>query len=159
MHNRHFDIPRVSTSASPLPRPDPPAGSIAPRRSDIPLARPIAQSPVIWSLKRPAHSDSPSIESILSPESPKIPRIHNAPSELSPALPGPKRSSNTQMIQVRQCSTNDMLMQKWFSLLRRVGDCSDVWLLLQKSPHWKEHAGRILDGSAPSTALKYIQLV
>ena len=154
--NRNFDIPRLSSNSCPLPRPDPPAGSCAPRHSDVPLARPIAQSPAIGSLKRPALPDSVSFASILSPEPPKIQRIHNAPSELSPALPGPKRSSNTQMIQVRQCSANEMLMQKWTGLLRRVGDCSEVWLLLQKSSHWKEHAGRILDGSAPSTALKYM---
>ena len=151
-----FDIPRISELSHPLTRPDPPAGSTAPTHSDTPLARPIAQSPVIWSLKRQAPSDNTSLDNIRFTEQSKILRIHSAPSDLSPAMLGPKRSAASQMIQIRQCSSNAMLMQKWVGLLQKLGEHSDVWTLLQKSPHWKEHAGRILDGSAPSTALKYI---
>ena len=113
--NRNF---RLSSNSCPLPRPDPPAGSYAPRHSDVPLARPIAQSPAISSLKRPALPDSVSFESILSPEPPKIQRIHNAPSELSPALPGLKRSSNTQMIQVRQCKNGLVCFAEWAIVLK-----------------------------------------
>eukprot|EP00435_Cladocopium_sp_Y103_P033279 s1740_g8.t1 len=151
-----FDIPRLSALSCPLPRPECPAGSIAPSYSDSPLVRPIAQSPAVMSLKRMSADSSAEAVPPVSVEYSKIPRVHVIPSSVSPVLPGPKPAATTQMIQVRQCSTNTMLMDKWIFLLQTLGDCSETWTLLQKSMHWREHAGRILDGSAPSTALKYI---
>ena len=66
-----FDIPRISDFSHPLTRPDPPAGSTAPTHSDTPLAWPIAQSPVIWSLKRQAPSENTSLDSVRFTDSPK----------------------------------------------------------------------------------------
>ena len=151
-----FDIPHISSSTCSLPRPDFPAGSVAPNYSSTPLARPIVQSPAILSLKRLPDVESSESVSDIRMEPAKIPRVYSVPSSLSPTLTAPKHSMNTQMIQVRQCSTNPMLMDKWIFLLKSLGNCSETWMLLQRSVHWREHAGRLLDGSAPSTALKYI---
>eukprot|EP00435_Cladocopium_sp_Y103_P038388 s2040_g10.t1 len=108
------------------------------------------------SLKRLPDLGSSESVSDVRMETAKIPRVYSVPSSLSPTLTAPKHSMTTQMIQVRQCRTNPMLMDKWIFLLQSLGNCSDTWMLLQSSAHWREHAGRILDGSAPSTALKYI---
>eukprot|EP00435_Cladocopium_sp_Y103_P040823 s1556_g11.t1 len=140
----------------PAPVNPPRARSSAPNFSGTPLARPIAQSPVSLSLKRQPIWNASSSASDVVLEPPKIPRVCSVPSLLSPTLPGPKPSASSQMILVKRCSSNSMLMDRWLSLLHSLGDCSETWTLLQKSVHWKEHAGRILDGSAPSTAMKYI---
>eukprot|EP00435_Cladocopium_sp_Y103_P070303 s255_g35.t1 len=152
---RRFHIPvQLDFAVNPVDVEHP--APVNPPRARTPLARPIAQSPVILSLKRQQTWNEPSHASDVVLETPKIPRVYSAPSSLSPTLPGPKPSASSQMIRVRQCSTNSMLMDKWISLLQSLGECSETWTLLQKSVHWKEHAGRILDGSAPSTAMKYI---
>eukprot|EP00435_Cladocopium_sp_Y103_P007822 s1338_g2.t1 len=152
-----IEQPAAAPAQPPRPRPGPAVlGSNAPAYSNTPLARPMAQSPAVLSLKRSSFEGSAASVSPVCVDKSKIPRVHIVPSSVNQPLPGPKPAATSQMIQVRQCSTNAMLMDKWIFLLQTLGDCSETWQLLQNSVHWREHAGRILDGSAPSTALKYI---
>ena len=74
----------------------------------------------------------------------------------STMAPPSRVSPMTAHSRVRHTSASQFIMDKWLQLLTLLGSTSNVWVKLQDSQHQQEHMGRIIDGFAPNTVLKYI---
>ena len=59
----------------------------------------------------------------------------------------------------RQPSANPYLVKKWHFVLEQLGSASQLFEACAQSPFGYQHADRILDGIAPSTALQYLTAV
>ena len=130
------------------------------------LPIPLPKSIVPTSLMQDQPIPSPSISAgLATPKSqnavaPPTPTFQVGPTKHSqpePQKPKPRtKSRRADLLRVRQPSSNPVLVQMFVvSLLSMLGEASQVFLDLHSSPHFEEHAGRLLDKFAASTVLKY----
>ena len=63
------------------------------------------------------------------------------------------------LLRLRQPSQSTMLVNMWIQLLSLFGRHSQLYNAVSSSENIKEHCGRVLDGFAPSTVLKYMTTV
>ena len=160
---QHPDIPRVSDlhvqPSFALPLPDPPPTVPAFVLDSSPLEKPSLNRHVSSSLCR---SDQiPAI--LLQTHSSSAGQANfHVPALRMPGLtactPGkrPAQTAAQQILRVRHASASPLLLAKWMHLLEQLQDFSNLWQSISTSTNKDVHAARVLDGVAPSTALKYI---
>ena len=79
-----------------------------------------------------------------------------------PAPTGLNRFSHTKsqaQTRIRQPSNSKFLLQKWHSVLAILGSLSQLFEACSKSTFGYQHADRILDSLAPSTAMQYLTTI
>ena len=127
---------------------------------------------------RPTSLSTPKADLALSPlsKAPPVPRssgdhpptsaVTVAPNPDSfksrPAPTGPTRFSHTKsqtQTRIRQPSNSKFLLQKWHSVLAILGSLSQLSEACSKSNFGYQHADRILDSLAPSTAMQYLTTI
>ena len=155
----HAGIPRVGSWSSSLTPPTAPGPHPRFERSCTPLQQPCVEVHKSESLCRSDHFLDRMRSTKTVPDSRPLLESHSAP-VLDKGLRLPaKRSTETptqQVLRARHSSASPLLLAKWMQLLAGVQSVSNLWISISTSPNRDLHAARILDGIAPSTALKYI---
>ena len=155
----HAGIPRVGSWSSSLTPPTAPGPHPRFERSCTPLQQPCIEVHKSESLCRSDHFLDRMRSTKTVPDSRPLLESHSAP-VLDKGLRLPaKRSTETptqQVLRARHSSASPLLLAKWMQLLAGVQSVSNLWISISTSPNRDLHAARILDGIAPSTALKYI---
>ena len=74
----------------------------------------------------------------------------------TPTCATKQSEQNFEVLRARYPSQNPMIVAKWNALLEALGTNSSLFVELETSEHRWLHRNRVLDGLAPSTALRYI---
>lgn len=147
-----FDIPRLGAlQPSPVQIPAVSSSSSAWQRLEAPLAPPVLQDTrgQCW-----VRAD----QQVLTMSSSSMPSSLRVDGPVNSVRAKPHRlpQKGQQILRVRHASASPILVQKWFALLNMVQSISNLWHSISMSDNWQLHAKRVLDCSAPTTALKYI---
>ena len=88
--------------------------------------------------------------------------MHMTQPRSSPAIVVPSKfakASSSAQKRVRQPSSNPYLIKKWHFVLEQLGQASQLFEACSKSQFGYQHADRVLDNLAPSTALQYLTAI
>ena len=127
-------------------------------RQETPLPVPVVSSCVPSSLQ-------PAVQSELDDSWELVPESDDAPDWSQPLetqqKPAFRKRKTTQpdvsqTFRIRHSSASPVLMEKWKGLLHQLGPHSALFQQVLHSEHRDLHLARVLDGVAPSTALKYM---